>query len=161
MLWLLATLGGLAQVAALGLVQWSFYAIVANLPTRDDLNGLGQMAQATVIYDTNDRFAFTIYQEQRRDVPLQAVSPHLVARLSPSRTSVSTNTAVWISCGSRARSRQSSEGRRAQGGSTLTQQLARQSFLTPDKTSAAKSRKRSSPRASSANTARSRSSSST
>jgi penicillin-binding protein 1A len=135
LLWLLAAVGGLAQVAALGLVQWSFYAIVANLPSKDDLNGLGQMAQATVIYDANDRFAFSVFQEQRREVPLQAVSPHLISAIVAIEDQRfydhSGVDLVRIAGAGLANLR---EGRRAQGGSTLTQQLARQSFLTLDKT---------------------------
>ena len=56
-------------------------------------------------------------------------------RCSPSRTSASARMPAWTWCGSSAPwSPTCKEGRLAQGGSTITQQLARQSFLTLDKT---------------------------
>ena len=75
MLWTLAIVGGMAQAAAIGLPEWSLYRMVSTLPSRDDLKGIGQMAQATVIYDASDRPAFSIFEEQRRDVPLAQISP--------------------------------------------------------------------------------------
>ena len=36
------------------------------------------MPQATTLLDANNQRAFTIYREQRIDVPLSRVSPHLV-----------------------------------------------------------------------------------
>ena len=93
------------------------------------------MAQATTLFDAADRPAFTIYKEQRIEVPLQKVSPHLVRALVAiedqrfyDHRGVDT---VRVLGAVLANLRQ---GRRAQGGSTITQQLARQSFLTPDKT---------------------------
>lgn len=134
-LWTLAAMGGAAQILALSLMQWSLYSLVADLPSRDDLKGLGQMAQATVLYDASDRPAFSIFDEQRREVPLQAVSPHLVAAIVAVEDQRFFDhegvDLVRIVGAGLANLR---EGRRAQGGSTLTQQLARQSFLTLDKT---------------------------
>ena len=135
LLWMLAALGGLGQLFAIGFVQWSLYSLVATLPSRDDLKGIGQMAQATVIFDSSDRPAFSIFEEQRRDVPLQAVSPHLIAAVVAIEDQRfydhSGVDLVRIAGAGLANLR---EGRMAQGGSTLTQQLARQSFLTLDKT---------------------------
>jgi penicillin-binding protein 1A len=132
---MIAAVGGLGQLFALGFVQWSLYSLVAGLPSRDDLKGIGQMAQATVIHDASDRPAFSIFQEQRRDVPLQAVSPHLIAAVVAIEDQRfydhSGVDLVRIAGAGLANLR---EGRMAQGGSTLTQQLARQSFLTLDKT---------------------------
>src|SRR6187551_1246327 len=135
MLWTLALVGGLAQAAALGLSEWSLYRMVSTLPSRDDLKGIGQMAQATVIYDASDRPAFSIFEEQRRDVPLDQISPHLTAAIVAVEDQRffdhSGVDLVRIVGATLANLR---EGRRAQGGSTLTQQLARQSLLTLDKT---------------------------
>ena len=135
MLWALAVAGGLAQATALGLSEWSLYRMISTLPSRDDLKGIGQMAQATVIYDASDHPAFSIFQEQRRDVPLDQISPHLagaIVAVEDQRFFEHSGVdLVRIAGASLANLR---EGRRAQGGSTLTQQLARQSFLTLDKT---------------------------
>jgi penicillin-binding protein 1A len=135
MLWALAIVGGLAQVAALGLSEWSLYQLVSTLPSRDDLKGIGQMAQATVIYDASDRPAFSIFEEQRRDVSLDQVSPYLVSAIVAVEDQRFYDhngvDVVRIVGASLANLR---EGRRAQGGSTLTQQLARQSLLTLEKT---------------------------
>ena len=96
----------------------------------------GEMDQATAVYDASDQLAFTIFKEQRIDVPLAQISPNLVKALlaiedqrfyehrgfdlSPHRVGGVGQPAH------RAGLRK--------GGSTITQQLARQSFLTPDKT---------------------------
>ena len=139
LLWVLALLGGLAQVAALAYTEWTLYSLVATLPSRDDLKGLGQMAQATVLYDASDRPAFSIFQEQRIEVPLDAVSPHLVkAIVAVEDQRYFDHSGVDLVRIAGAGLANLREGRRAQGGSTLTQQLARQSFLTLDKTFARK-----------------------
>ena len=39
---------------------------------------MGNMAQATVLYDVADRPVFTIFKEQRIEVPLAQMSPNLV-----------------------------------------------------------------------------------
>jgi penicillin-binding protein 1A len=134
-LWALAVLGGALQLFALSYTEWAAWRIVADLPSRDELRVLGQMAQATVIYDAADRPALSIFEEQRREVPLSAISPHLVKALVAVEDQRFYDHAgvdiVRIAGAGLANLR---EGRRAQGGSTLTQQLARQSFLTPDKT---------------------------
>ena len=56
--------------------------------------GLGDMAQATTIYDASDHPAFTIYKEQRLEVPLDKVSPNLIKAVTRSRISDSTSTAA-------------------------------------------------------------------
>ena len=97
------------------------------------------MAQSTTLFDAHDRPVFTIYKEQRIEVPLNRISPHLVRALVSmedqrfyEHRGVDT---VRVFGAMLANLRQ---GRRAQGGSTITQQLARQSFLTADKTFARK-----------------------
>ena len=47
----------------------------------ESLRRIGTMAQATTLFDAHDRPAFTIYKEQRIEVPLDKVSPHLVRAL--------------------------------------------------------------------------------
>ena len=92
------------------------------------------MAQATTLLDRQDRAVFTIFTEQRIEVPLAQISPLLVKAIVSiedqrfyEHQGVDT---VRIAAAALTNLR---EGRRAQGGSTLTQQLARQAFLTLDK----------------------------
>ena len=39
---------------------------------------IGEMAQATTIFDAADQPAFTIFKEQRIEVPIERVSPNLI-----------------------------------------------------------------------------------
>ncbi|MBP7775787.1 MAG: PBP1A family penicillin-binding protein [Acidobacteria bacterium] len=124
-----------AQFAVIFGVPWAVHRVVADLPSIADVRGMGDMAQATVFYDVKDAPAFTIFEERRFEVALADVSPHLTAALIAiedqrfrSHWGVDV---VRIAGAMLANVRQ---GRLAQGGSTLTQQLARQSFLTLDKT---------------------------
>lgn len=132
-----AAVAGIALPAwsvSLGLA-WLTWDIAWTLPGRDALLGVTKMAQATTIYDVRDEPTFTIFKEQRIEVPLDRVSPHLVQavvaiedqRFYDHRGVDLVRVAAAVVANLRER-------RAAQGGSTITQQLARQSFLTPDKT---------------------------
>lgn len=93
------------------------------------------MAQSTTIYDIHDRPAFTIFKEQRIEVPLERISPNfLKAVISVEDQRFYEHSGVDAIRVGAAVLRNIEEGRRAEGGSTITQQLARQSFLTRDKT---------------------------
>jgi penicillin-binding protein 1A len=93
------------------------------------------MEQATAVFDDKDQLAFTIYTEQRIEVPLSDVSPnliHAIVAIEDQRfyehhgfDPVRIGSAALVNI---------RRGHLAQGGSTITQQLARQSFLKPDKT---------------------------
>jgi 1A family penicillin-binding protein len=114
---------------------WWVHDLTTNLPTATELRGVGSMSQATTLYDANSRPAFTIFREQRTDAPLSAISPHLV------RAIVAIEDQRFYDHGGvdvvrivAAALTNMRAGRAAQGGSTLTQQLVRRSFLTPDKT---------------------------
>jgi 1A family penicillin-binding protein len=134
-LWALAVVGALLQGAVLGGSQWAVHSVMTGLPARGELKGLEQTAQATVIFDASDRPAFSIFEEQRRDVPLSEISPHLIkAIVSVEDQRFYDHNGVDLVRILGAGIANIREGRRAQGGSTLTQQLARQSFLTLDKT---------------------------
>ena len=134
----LAVLAGfmaVLQVTAVGATQWSVHRLLAGLPSIDDVRRMGEMAQATVFYDAADAPAFTIFDERRFDVALADVSPHLVqALLAIEDQRFRSHSGVDLVRILGATVANLKEGRLAQGGSTLTQQLARQSFLTLDKT---------------------------
>src|SRR5262249_37181731 len=96
---------------------------------------IGEMDQATAVYDAGDNLAFTIFKEQRIEVPLAQVSPSLVKAILAIE-----DQRFYEHHGFDAKRMVSAafanlrHGRVAQGASTITQQLARQSFLTADKT---------------------------
>ena len=127
----------MALVAAVSLAGglWFLVSMRSGLPDLDALRRMGEMDQATSVFDDKDQFAFSIYKEQRIDVSLADVSPHLVHALVAveDQRFYDHNGFDLVRIGAAALTNLRS-GRRAQGGSTITQQLARQSFLTPDKT---------------------------
>src|SRR4051812_47456385 len=57
---------------------WFAYDITAGLPDRTAIRGLGDMAQATTILDARDMPVFTIFKEQRIEVPIKDISPNLI-----------------------------------------------------------------------------------
>jgi penicillin-binding protein 1A len=123
------------QGAAVAGSQWGVHRLLAGLPSIEDVRRMGEMAQATVFYDAADAPAFTIFDERRFDVALADVSPHLVeALLAIEDQRFRRHAGIDVVRIAGAMVANLREGRLAQGGSTLTQQLARQSFLTLDKT---------------------------
>lgn len=130
-----AVLAAAVQVAALVASQWVAVTVVNGLPSIADVKKMGEMAQATVFYDVADKPAFTIFEERRFEVALPDVSPHIVdAIIAIEDQRFRSHQGVdFVRIGG-AFLANIKEGRLAQGGSTITQQLARQSFLTLDKT---------------------------
>jgi len=125
----------LAAVASVAFVVWFAASLFTGLPENDAIRRIGDMDQATAVYDAADQLAFTIYREQRIDVPLSEVSPNLIHAILDiedqrfyKHQGIDT---IRILSAAMANVR---HRRAAQGGSTITQQLARQSFLRPDKT---------------------------
>jgi 1A family penicillin-binding protein len=123
------------SLAPLVLGCWLVRDLRADLPDREAVGRIGEMDQATTVYDNADKVAFTIFREQRIDVALPQVSPNLVRALIAIEDQRFYEhhgfDMVRIMSAALANIR---HRRAAQGGSTITQQLARQSFLKPDKT---------------------------
>src|SRR3954451_14862311 len=114
---------------------WFLVSLFNGLPDTDALQRMTVMDQATAVFDTDDQLAFTVYKEQRIDVPLSEVSENLTkALLSIEDQRFYQHRGERLVVMGPAALANIRHGRRAQGGSTLTQQLARQSFLTTDKT---------------------------
>ena len=114
---------------------WFSYDLTAGLPNRAALRAIGDMAQATTILDASDHTVFTIFKEQRIDVPIAKMSPNLIrAVVSVEDQRFYEHSGVDAVRVAAAVVHNVQEGRRAEGGSTITQQLARQSFLSRDKT---------------------------
>ncbi|HEY6213775.1 MAG TPA: transglycosylase domain-containing protein, partial [Vicinamibacterales bacterium] len=126
LLTMLFIVGGAKLVAGLG----------DGLPDRDAIQRIGpDMEQSTTVYDDADHPAFTIFEEQRINVPLSEISPNLVHALIAieDQRFYDHHGFDVIRIGSAAL-KNLRHLRVVQGGSTITQQLARQSFLKPDKT---------------------------
>src|SRR5438034_528534 len=125
----------LAVVLSVTAGVWFIASLVTGLPERDAIRRIGDMDQATAVYDATDQLVFTVYKEQRIEVPLSEISPNLIHAILDIEDQRFYNhrgiDAIRIVSAALANVR---HGRRAQGGSTITQQLARQSFLRPDKT---------------------------
>ena len=132
-----ATMAGIGVVVALLLTAGVVFltSLTRSLPDDEALDRVGQMAQSTTVYDRTDRVAFTLHREQRTDVALSDVSHHLIGailgvedqRFYEHRGFDPRRIVGAALANLRA-------GHPVQGGSTITQQLARQSFLTLDKT---------------------------
>src|SRR4029453_6472275 len=58
-----------------GWAAWFSYGLTARLPGKKEVKGLGDMAQATTLLDARDKPAFTLFKEQRLEVPLEKISP--------------------------------------------------------------------------------------
>jgi penicillin-binding protein 1A len=135
---LLSTLVAILAISAIfttSVAAWMSYDLTAGLPKRDAINGLGDMAQSTTVLDVKDRHAFTIFKEQRIELPLEKMSPNLlkaVISVEDQRFYQHGGVDAIRTIGAVVRNLET--GRRAEGGSTITQQLARLSFLTRGKT---------------------------
>ena len=108
--------------------------VLITTPSAKEIRGLAHMPVATVVFDRHDAPAFTIFQERRYEVPLDAMSPHLVRAVravEDERFYEHGGLDLWRIGGAAWANLRSGEW--AQGGSTITQQLARLSFLTPEK----------------------------
>jgi len=118
-----------------GATVWFVHDVTTDLPDDNGLREVTAMAQATTLLDIHGQPAFTIYREQRIEVPLSRISQNLVrAVLAVEDQRFYEHGGVDVIRIAGAALSNLRQGRAAQGGSTLTQQLARQSFLTPDKT---------------------------
>jgi len=113
---------------------WCLTGLRDGMPGLDALRRIGEMDQATAVFDNSNQLAFTIFKEQRIEVPLSEVSPNLTNAITAIEDQRFYDhrgfDLVRIASAMMANVR---HYRKAQGGSTITQQLARQSFLTPNK----------------------------
>ncbi|HEX5474461.1 MAG TPA: PBP1A family penicillin-binding protein [Vicinamibacterales bacterium] len=131
----LIAVAAIVCLAALGSLAWFGYDLTSGMPGRAAIRGLGDMDQATTIFDEHDKAVFTIYKEQRIEVPLEKISPNMIqAVLSVEDQRFYEHSGVDLIRIGAAFLHDLHVGRRAEGGSTITQQLARQSFLSADKT---------------------------
>lgn len=110
-------------------------ATFSGQPSTEALLRIGETAQATVVLDRHDAPVFTIFREQRIDVALADVSPHLIlALLTVEDRRFQAHRGIDLVRVAGAAMSNLRQGRIVEGGSTLTQQLARQGFLSSEKT---------------------------
>lgn len=120
---------------AMGTTVFTAHQLVRGLPDRHSLGRVTEMARSSVFYDIKGYPAFTIFKEQRLEVPLARMSPNLrKAALAIEDQRFYEHHGVDVIRIMGAAIANLRQGRNAQGGSTITQQLARMSFLTPEKT---------------------------
>ena len=128
---------GTAVVLSLALAGsvWFLASLLNGLPNPEALRRIGEMDQATAVFDASDQLAFTIFKEQRIEVPISEISPHMIKAIVAIEDQRFYDhrgfNLIRIGFAALANLR---HGRAAQGGSTITQQLARLNFLTPEKT---------------------------
>jgi 1A family penicillin-binding protein len=111
------------------------HQLFTGIPDRATLSRVTHMARSSVFYDHQGRPAFTISKEQRFEVPLDKISPNLrnaVLAIEDQRFYDHRGIDVIRVFGAAVANVR--EGARAQGASTITQQLARLSFLNLEKT---------------------------
>src|SRR5262245_15703184 len=72
--------GAFTLVALLTLISGVAFlvSLPSGLPDDAALSRIGEMDQATAVFDQSDQLAFTIYKEQRIEVPLSGIAPRLV-----------------------------------------------------------------------------------
>ncbi len=131
------------MIVAVAIVSWcaavevvlSASRIAAHLETATSQATRVPRPQQTIVFDRHGRQAFSFFVEQRIDVPLDQVSPHMIDAIvsvedrrffshhgvDPVRIAA----ALW---------RNVRAGRIREGGSTITQQLARATQLSPVRT---------------------------
>lgn len=111
------------------------WRVVTALADATPLAEIGSRPQATVVLDRNGRPAFSFYIEQRIDVPLDRVSPYMTdALLSVEDRRFYDHHGLDPVRIVKAAWRNWRAGHIVEGGSTITQQLARIEQLTPTRT---------------------------
>jgi 1A family penicillin-binding protein len=114
---------------------WALFAATNGLPDQNAIRAAGAMARATTIVDVKGRHAFTIFQEQRLQVPLDFISPNLVrAVVAIEDRRFYRHGGIDVVRIAGAAVNNMLKLRAEQGGSTITQQVARLTFLAPEKT---------------------------
>ena len=118
---------------------WRVFAfttsIAGELDRASRLTDIAPRPQATLVFDRQQRPAFTFFVEQRIDVPLDRVSRHMVdASLAVEDRRFYQHFGVDPLRIASAAWRNVRAGRILEGGSTITQQLARAAQLSPVRT---------------------------
>jgi penicillin-binding protein 1A len=122
-----AILGGISVAGV-----FSYFS--RDLPTVEAL-GEYEPPTVTVVYDAKGRVLGEIYEKRRYVVPLEAMPEHLKnAFLAAEDANFWTHDGIDVGGIFRAIARNLAKGKKAQGASTITQQVARNFLLTREKT---------------------------
>ena len=124
-------MGGLVVLLA----GWFGYQVLTGLPDKDQMRELAETAEGTTVFDAPDRPIFSIPTQYRVEVELARMSPNLrqaVIAVEDARFYDHDGIDGIRVVGAVVNDIR--QGRAAEGASTITQQLARVSFLTRDKT---------------------------
>ena len=135
--WVIAGTVALAAAFWTGVGATVLFAdrVLDGIPDRRTLGRVADNPRASIFYDHKGRPAFKISKEQRIEVPLDRMSPVLrQAILAIEDQRFYEHQGVDLIRIAGAALSNVREGRRGQGASTITQQLARLSFLNTDKT---------------------------
>lgn len=116
--------------AVFGLVRW----LRQDLPAPERVAAI-QPAVKTTVYDVRGRVLHEFYRENRSPVALRKIPPHLVrATIATEDRAFYRHWGVDVWGVARAALTDVMHMKRSQGGSTITQQLARNLFLTHERT---------------------------
>src|SRR5688572_15237415 len=121
--------------AATGVVAGLFINLFLVVPGPGGIRSAMKMPVSTLVYDMKDRPVFNIFTEHRMLVGLNEISPymlHAVLAIEDERFFKHNGIDPWRIGGAAVANLK--KGQIVQGGSTITQQLARKTFLTDDKT---------------------------
>lgn len=127
----LAAVGTVLGGGGIGAVFWYFSG---DLPTVEAL-GEYEPPTVTVVYDTKGRVLGEIYEKRRYVIPLDDMPDHLKnAFLAAEDANFWKHDGIDVGGIFRAVLRNLAKGKKAQGASTITQQVARNFLLTREKT---------------------------
>ncbi len=113
-----------------GLALWA----TRDLPSPQKMHGISQPVK-TAVYDIKGRVLHEFYKENRQPVVLRAIPRHLInATIATEDRSFYTHWGVDLWGMARAAITDITHGKIKQGGSTITQLLARNLFLTHERT---------------------------
>lgn len=108
--------------------------LVFVVPGPGGIRSAAEMPVSTLVYDLRDRPVFSIFKEHRTTVGLKDISPHIVrAVLAVEDERFYSHGGIDVRRIVGAAVANLKQGELAQGGSTITQQLARKTFLTDQK----------------------------
>ena len=123
------------MVLVVGVAGFFLYQLLVGLPGPDELRAIAESAEGTAVYDAHGNPVFSIPTQYRVEVGLDRISPNLKnAVIAVEDTRFYDHDGIDGIRVIGAVLRDIREGRAAEGASTITQQLARVSFLSRDKT---------------------------
>lgn len=121
--------------AASAMVAAALFVLLFVVPGPGGIRSAANMPVSTLVYDLRDRPVFSIFKEHRTTVGLKDISPHMiraVLAVEDERFYQHHGIDIWRMGGAAIANLK--QVRFAQGGSTITQQLARKTFLNDNKT---------------------------